>query len=189
LIAQSRLPSIRIGAATVPLPPGAFLQATEEGEAVLSRLVLEACLKADRVADLFAGLGPFSLRLAARARVFAYDDNEAAIGTLKRAAASTAGLKPVEAQRRDLIKMPLRAAELSGFDAVVFDPPRQGAQAQARALAESRVPVVVAVSCNAGTFARDMRELIDGGYRVLSVVPVDQFRYSAHVEIVGQLAK
>jgi 23S rRNA (uracil1939-C5)-methyltransferase len=189
LIAQVRPPSIRMGAATVPLPPGAFLQATEEGEAVLSRLVIDACAAASHVADLFAGVGPFSLRLAARARVFAYDDDEAAIGALQRAAASTSGLKPVEAERRDLFKMPLTPAELDHFDAVVFDPPRQGARAQAHALAQSSVPLVVAVSCNPGTFARDIRQLIDGGYRVLSVMPVDQFRYSAHVETVAQLAK
>jgi 23S rRNA (uracil1939-C5)-methyltransferase len=189
LIAQARPPSIRMGAATVPLPPGAFLQATEEGEAALSRLVMDACVKAGHIADLFAGVGPFSLRLAAGARIFAYDDDEAAIGALKRAAATTAGLKPVEVERRDLFKIPLTLAELSLFDAVVFDPPRQGAQAQARALAESRVPLVVAVSCNPGTFARDIRQLIDGGYHVLSVTPVDQFRYSAHVEIVARLAK
>jgi 23S rRNA (uracil1939-C5)-methyltransferase len=189
LIAQVRPPSIRMGAATVPLPPGAFLQATEEGEAVLSRLVIDACAAASHVADLFAGVGPFSLRLAARARVFAYDDDEAAIGALQRAAASTSGLKPVEVERRDLFKMPLTPAELDHFDAVVFDPPRQGARAQAHALAQSSVPLVVAVSCNPGTFARDIRQLIDGGYRVLSVMPVDQFRYSAHVETVAQLAK
>jgi 23S rRNA (uracil1939-C5)-methyltransferase len=189
LIAQVRPPSIRMGAATVPPPPGAFLQATEEGEAVLSRLVIDACAAASHVADLFAGVGPFSLRLAARARVFAYDDDEAAIGALQRAAASTSGLKPVEAERRDLFKMPLTPAELDHFDAVVFDPPRQGARAQAHALAQSSVPLVVAVSCNPGTFARDIRQLIDGGYRVLSVMPVDQFRYSAHVETVAQLAK
>jgi 23S rRNA (uracil1939-C5)-methyltransferase len=189
LIAQVRPPSIRMGAATVPLPPGAFLQATEEGEAVLSRLVIDACAAASHVADLFAGVGPFSLRLAAGARVFAYDDDEAAIGALQRAAASTSGLKPVEAERRDLFKMPLTPAELDHFDAVVFDPPRQGARAQAHVLAQSSVPLVVAVSCNPGTFARDIRQLIDGGYRVLSVMPVDQFRYSAHVETVAQLAK
>jgi 23S rRNA (uracil1939-C5)-methyltransferase len=189
LIAQARPPSIRMGAATVPLPPGAFLQATEEGEAVLSRLVIDACAAASHVADLFAGVGPFSLRLAASARVFAYDDDAAAIDALKRAAETTPGLKPVKAERRDLFKMPLIPAELDPFAAVVFDPPRQGAQAQARALAQSSVPLVVAVSCNPGTFARDIRQLIDGGYRVLSVMPVDQFRYSAHVEIVAQLAK
>jgi 23S rRNA (uracil1939-C5)-methyltransferase len=121
--------------------------------------------------------------------VFACDDDGAAIAALKRAAAGGARLKPVEAERRDLFKTPVTPAELNRFDAVVFDPPRQGAQAQAQALAQSGVPLVVAVSCNSGTLARDIRQLIDGGYRLLSVVPVDQFRYSAHVETVARLAK
>jgi len=189
LIAQQCAPTVRMGMAIVPLPPAVFLQATAEGEAVLSRLVLAACAGAKNVADLFAGVGPFALRLAEHARVVAADDDESAIGALKRAATTTAGLKPVAAERRDLFKNPLVAIELSRFDAVVFDPPRQGADAQARELAASRVPVVVAVSCNPGTFARDIRHLVRGGYRLASVTPVDQFRYSAHVEIVARLEK
>jgi 23S rRNA (uracil1939-C5)-methyltransferase len=188
LIAQTRVPSVRMGTVTVPLPPGAFLQATAQGEAVLSDLVVESCTGAIRVVDLFAGVGPFALRLAAHARVFAFDQDEAAIAALKRGAAA-AGLKPVEAEQRDLFKAPLSAAELNGFDAVVFDPPRQGAQAQSREIAASRVPIVVAVSCNPGTFARDIRHLLDGGYGLTSITPVDQFRYSAHVEIVARLQK
>jgi len=189
LIAQARAPTLQMGAANVVLPPAAFLQATAEGEAALSRLVAEYSTGAKNIADLFAGVGPFALRLAAHARVFAVDDDEAAIAALKRAAATTPGLKPVAAERRDLFKNPLVAAELNCFDAVVFDPPRQGADAQSLELAANRVPVVVAVSCNPGTFARDMRHLIDGGYRLLSVTPVDQFRYSAHVEIVARLKR
>jgi 23S rRNA (uracil1939-C5)-methyltransferase len=189
LIAQARAPSLRMGDATVPLPPAAFLQATVRGEAVLSRLVVDVCAGADRIVDLFAGIGPLALRLAARARVVAYDDDEAAIAALNRAAATTAGLKPIEAERRDLFRTALTATELNPFDAIVFDPPRQGAEAQSREIAMSRVPLVVAVSCNPGTFARDIRTLIDGGYQLLSVVPIDQFRYSAHVETVARLAK
>ncbi|HKM87007.1 MAG TPA: RNA methyltransferase [Xanthobacteraceae bacterium] len=187
LIAQQRTPTVRMGAAIVPLPPAAFMQATAAGEAVLARLVLSCCAGAATVADLFAGIGPFALRLADRARIVAVDDDEAALAALKRAAATTAGLKPIEVERRDLFKNPLLAAEFSRFDAVVFDPPRQGAQAQSRELAASGVPVIVAVSCNPATFARDMRQLIDGGYRLAAVTPVDQFRYSAHVEIVARL--
>jgi 23S rRNA (uracil1939-C5)-methyltransferase len=187
MIAQQRTPTVRIGAAIVPLPPAAFMQATAAGEAVLARLVLSSCAGAATVADLFAGIGPFALRLADHARIVAVDDDEAALTALKRAAATTAGLKPIEVERRDLFKNPLLAAEFSRFDAVVFDPPRQGAQAQSRELAASGVPVIVAVSCNPGTFARDMRQLIDGGYRLAAVTPVDQFRYSAHVEIVARL--
>ena len=189
LIAQTRAPTVRMGTVTVPLPPGAFLQATAQGEAVLSDLVVESCTGASRVVDLFAGVGPFALRLAAHARVSAFDQDEAAIAALKRGVAGTAGLKPVEAEQRDLFKAPLSAAELNGFDAVVFDPPRLGAQAQSREIAASRVPIVVAVSCSPGTFARDIRHLLDGGYGLLSVTPVDQFRYSAHVEIVARLQK
>jgi 23S rRNA (uracil1939-C5)-methyltransferase len=189
LIAQARTPSLRMGSARVLLPPAAFLQATAQGEAVLSRLVVDACAGAKQVADLFAGIGPFALRLAATAGVHAYDADEAAVAALKRAAETTHGLKPVEAQRRDLFRSPLSAAELARCRAVVFDPPRQGAQAQSRELAASSVPIIVAVSCNPGTFARDMRQLIEGGYRLTAVSPVDQFRYSAHVEIVARLEK
>ncbi len=189
MIAQARAPTQRIGTATVALPPAAFLQATAEGEAVLARLVLAGCTDARHVADLFCGVGPFALRLAARARVFAVDDDEAAVAALKRAASTAAGLKPVETATRDLFKDPLAGAELKKFDAVVFDPPRQGALAQARALAASRVPRVIAVSCNAGTFARDAAELVRGGYRLTEVTPVDQFRYSEHTEIVARLER
>jgi 23S rRNA (uracil1939-C5)-methyltransferase len=188
LIMQARVPSLRIGAANLVLPPAAFLQATIEGEAVLSRLVLNSCRGAKSVADLFAGVGPFALRLAAHARVGAFDDDNAALTALKRAAAAP-GLKPISTEARDLFKNPLPASELNRFDAVVFDPPRQGAQAQSRELASSHVPLVVAVSCNPATFARDIRLLIDGGYRLASVTPIDQFRYSAHVEIFAYLEK
>jgi 23S rRNA (uracil1939-C5)-methyltransferase len=189
VIAQQRMPSVRMGAATVLLPPAAFLQATAEGEAVLSRLVLDSCTGAKSIADLFAGVGPFALRLAAQARVVAVDDDEGAIDALKQAAAGTSGLKPVTAERRDLFRNPLQKQELKRFDAVVFDPPRQGADAQSRLFAQCGVPLIVAVSCNPGTFARDMRHLIDGGYRLAAVTPVDQFRYSPHVEIVARLEK
>jgi 23S rRNA (uracil1939-C5)-methyltransferase len=186
LVALSRPPTLRIGKAIVDLPPAAFLQATAEGEAALARLTLAACAGATKIADLFAGIGPFALRLAEHARLLAVDDDEAALAALKRAAA-TPGLKPVETERRDLFRRPLLADELKSFDAVVFDPPRQGAETQARELAASRVPLIVAVSCNPATFARDAATLIKAGYRLADVAPVDQFRYAAHVEIVARL--
>jgi 23S rRNA (uracil1939-C5)-methyltransferase len=189
MVAQQRTPALRIGKATVSLPPGAFLQATEAGEAALAHLALTYCANAKSVADLFSGVGPFALRLAERARVVAVDADEAALVALKRAAAATTGLKPVDVARRDLFKNPFVAEDLDGFDAVLFDPPRQGAQAQSRALAASDIPVIVAVSCNPATFARDTRVLIDGGYRLTAVTPVDQFRYTAHVEIVARLER
>jgi 23S rRNA (uracil1939-C5)-methyltransferase len=183
------LPTIRIGRAQLVLPPGAFLQATAAGEVNLARLVEANCGDANTVADLFCGVGPFALRLAERARVTAADNNADAITALRRAAAATPGLKPVRAQVRDLFRSPWVPAELKQFDAVVFDPPRQGAEAQARELAASLVPTVVAVSCNPATFARDARSLVDGGYRLVRVTPVDQFLYSAHVEVVACFKK
>ena len=188
LIVQRAAPTLRIGKATATLPPGSFLQATAEGEAALARLVTEHASKAKAVADLFCGVGPFALRLAERARVAAADADAGAIAALRQAA-KTPGLKPIAAEARDLFRRPLAPDELKSFDAVVFDPPRQGAEAQARQLASSCVPLVVAVSCNAATFARDARILADGGYRLVAVTPVDQFRYSAHVEIVGRFER
>jgi 23S rRNA (uracil1939-C5)-methyltransferase len=185
IVAQRVLPTVGIGRAQLVLPPGAFLQATAAGEANLARLVEAYCAGASSVADLFCGVGPFGLRLAERARVTAADNNADAIMALRRAAAGTHGLKPVAAQVRDLFRSPFVPAELKQFDAVVFDPPRQGAEAQARELAASIVPVVVAVSCSPTTFARDARILVDGGYRLVRVTPVDQFLYSAHVEVVA----
>jgi len=187
LIAQRAKPVVTMGRARVSLPPGAFLQATREGEETLARLVTEHVGDAKHVADLFAGVGPFALRLAERARVIAADNEESAIAALRQAAAS--GLKPIDAQRRDLFRRPFLSKELARVDAVVFDPPRQGAEQQARELAASGVPLIVAVSCNHATFARDARILSAGGYRLTGVTPVDQFRYSAHVEIVARFVR
>jgi 23S rRNA (uracil1939-C5)-methyltransferase len=189
LLAQSATPTVQMGRAQVALPPGGFLQATTEGEAALARLALTHVGGAKSVLDLFCGVGPFALRLAERARVTAVDSDAAAIAALTRAAVKTSGMKPVAAHRQDLFRRPLSADELQDFDAVVFDPPRQGAEAQARALAASRVPVVVAVSCNVATLARDARILVAGGYRLTGVTPVDQFRYSPHVELVARLER
>lgn len=189
LVIQRAPTTVKIGRAVVTLPPGAFLQATAEGEAALARLVEAHTQGAKAVADLFCGVGPFALRLAERARVTAADSDAGAIAALGKAAATTSGLKPIDAQVRDLFRRPFTAKELARLDAVVFDPPRQGAQAQARELAASKVPVVVAVSCNAATFARDARILIDDGYRLTQVTPVDQFRHAAHVELVGRFER
>ncbi len=189
LVAQAAQPLVKIGRAQVPLPPGAFLQATAAGEAALARLVLDHAGGAKRVADLFCGIGTFALRLAERARVTAADSEASAVKALERAAANTSGLKPVEAQTRDLFRRPFMAAELKGFDAVVFDPPRQGAERQAHELVKSAVPMVVAVSCDATTFARDAGILVNGGYKLVGVTPVDQFRYSFHVELVAKFER
>ena len=189
IVAQRTPPVLTIGRAEVVLPPGTFLQATTAGEAVLARLVALHCRDAKAVADLFCGAGPFALRLAERARVTAIDNDPDALAALRRAAAGTAGLKPVTAQQRDLFRYPLGRSELKAFEAVVFDPPRQGALAQARELAASGVPSVAAVSCDPASFARDARILLEGDYRLVRVIPVDQFLFSAHVELVAHFEK
>jgi len=184
-ILQQQAPVVRMGDALVPIPPGSFLQATEAAETILADLVATGLKGAANVADLFCGVGPFALRLAARGKVYAADSDKAAIAALTRAHNTTRGLKPITAERRDLFREPLTAIELNKFDGVVFDPPRAGAEAQAREIARSKVPVVVAVSCEPKTFARDAKILIGGGYRLDSVTPVDQFAFSTHVELVG----
>jgi 23S rRNA (uracil1939-C5)-methyltransferase len=189
LVLMRKPPVIGIGAAQLVLPPGAFLQATAAGEEALAALVMEGCRGAKHIADLFCGVGPFALRLAAKARISAFDSDEGAVNALQKAALATSGLKPIKAETRDLFRRPLMVQELRDYDAVVFDPPRQGAQAQTRQLAASRIPVVVAVSCNVATFARDARILIDGGYRIEAVTPVDQFRHTPHVEVVARFKR
>lgn len=188
VIIERRIPLLQMGAARVSPPAGAFLQATEAGEETLGRLVGEAVGKAKRIADLFAGVGTFTLRLASKAEVLAVESEKLSVQALERAA-HMPGLRTVNAQTRDLYRRPLAGAELEPFEAVVFDPPRAGAEMQAKALAESNVPTVVGVSCSAQTFARDAKILIDGGYAVERITPVDQFRHSPHVEIVGVFRK
>jgi 23S rRNA (uracil1939-C5)-methyltransferase len=188
LVLQRLPPIVQMGRAEVTLPPGSFLQATVAGEETLAALASERLGKAKAIADLFCGVGPFALRLAENARVAAYDSDAGAIAALAKAA-RTPGLKPIKAEARDLFRRPLVPQELREFDAVVFDPPRQGAQAQALKLAASKVPLVVAVSCNPATFARDARLLIDGGYTIGTVVPVDQFRHTPHVELVARFTR
>ncbi len=186
LVLMRTPPTITIGAARVTLPPGSFLQATVAGEETLAALVSEHCKRARHIADLFCGVGPFALRLAATSRVSAFDSDAGAIAALQKAATSTSGLKPVKAEARDLFRRPLMPQELRDYDTIVFDPPRQGAQAQVQQFAASKIPVLVAVSCNVATFARDARILTDGGYRLEGVTPVDQFRHTPHVELVAR---
>ncbi|WP_421693163.1 class I SAM-dependent RNA methyltransferase [Aestuariivirga sp.] len=185
VIATAVPPRVNFGKASVALPPGGFLQATALGEEVLTRLVLEAVGKSKSVADLFCGVGPFAVRLAERAKVEAYDNDRGAIAAVNAAAKATPGLKPLTAATRDLFREPLVPNEMKGFDAAVFDPPRAGAEMQARQLARSKVKIVVAVSCDAGSFARDAEILVGGGYTLQRVTPVDQFKWSSHVEIVA----
>ena len=184
LVAQLTEPLLKIGKASVVPPPGAFLQATVKGEETLAQLVLEAVGNAKRVVDLFSGIGTFALRLAENAQVLAVDSDEDAIAALKKAKGAP-GLKPIETVVRDLFRSPLTAGEIVPAKVVVLDPPRQGAEVQARELGHSGATRIVYVSCNPATFARDAAILVAAGFKLVRVVPVDQFRYSAHVELVG----
>jgi len=184
-VAIRATPMVIMGRAKLALPPVSFLQATAAGEAALARLVIVAAGKAKKVADLFSGVGPFALRLAETAQVAAFDSDRPAIATLDRARRETSGLKPLTAATRDLFREPLVANELKDFDAVIFDPPRAGAEAQSRQLAKSTVKTVIAVSCDPASFARDAEILVRGGYRLGAVTPVDQFKWSSHVETVA----
>jgi 23S rRNA (uracil1939-C5)-methyltransferase len=187
LVIRRAAPTITVGRATVELPPGSFLQATVEGEETLAREVIGHLKGVKTAVDLFCGVGPFALRIAEFARVNAADSDEPAVAALIKASGAS-GLKPIAAKRRDLFRQPMAAQELAA-DAVVFDPPRQGAEAQAAEIAKSKAKIVVAVSCSAATFARDAKILIGGGYKLKAVTPVDQFLYSGHVELVAKFVR
>lgn len=189
VIAQSATPQIAIGRARVALPPGGFLQATAEGEAALVRLLSEAVRGAPWVADLFCGIGTFALPIAEEAEVDAFDGDAALVASLAQAVRHTAGLHPLRPVRRDLFRRPLEPAELAKFDAVVIDPPRAGAAAQVARLAASSVPVIAMASCNPATFARDAATLVAAGYRMGPISVIDQFRWSAEVEIAARFAR
>ncbi|WP_127596420.1 class I SAM-dependent RNA methyltransferase [Nitratireductor alexandrii] len=186
-----RPPQISIGGAVVGPPVGGFLQAVAAIETVIAASVVSHLghNKIRRAADLFCGVGTFALRLAERAEILAVENDAAALAALDRGFRHADGLKRITTEKRDLFRRPLTTKELNRFDALVFDPPRAGAEAQARQIAISDVPRVAAVSCNPATLARDLRILVDGGYRLVEVTPFDQFLWSAHVEAVALLEK
>lgn len=184
-IVERRPARVLFGKVAVALPPGAFLQATKEGEEVLVGEAVKATAGAKRVADLFSGAGAFTFPLAAQSQVHAVDSSKTLIAALRRAADAAGIGGRISTEVRDLTKRPLVADELKKFDAVVFDPPRAGASSQAGRIAAARIPLVVAVSCNPATFARDAKLLIDGGYVMEKVVPVDQFLWTPHLELVA----
>ncbi|HDZ75712.1 MAG TPA: class I SAM-dependent RNA methyltransferase [Aurantimonas coralicida] len=182
-------PTMDFGGVTVELPAGAFVQAVAAAEATMASLVLSHLAGAKRVADLFAGCGTFALRLAPQATVHAVEAEAPQLAALLAAWRSRPGLKPLTTERRDLFRRPTPAKELKLYDGVVYDPPRAGAEGLARELAASTVGRIAAVSCNPVTLARDLKILTDGGYRVTSVTPIDQFLWSRHVEIVALLER
>jgi 23S rRNA (uracil1939-C5)-methyltransferase len=182
-------PLQRFGKAQVVPPAGAFLQATAGGEAALLRAVKQAVGGASRIADLFSGCGTFALPLAETAEVHAVEGEKAMVTALDRGWRETQGLKRVTSEARDLFRRPLLRDELARFDAIVIDPPRAGAEAQIAEIAASTVPLVAMVSCNPITFARDAKALIAAGFRIESLVVVDQFRWSSHIEVAAKLVR
>lgn len=189
VVVSRATPRLIMGGVAVTIPPTAFVQAVGAAEDRLAALVVDGVDKARRVADLFCGLGPFALALARRAKVLAIDSESTAVAALSAATRHATGLKPIETRTRDLFREPLARKELEGIDAVVLDPPRAGAQAQAEMLARSKVATVVMVSCNPATMARDCRILVDAGFDLGAVTPVDQFLYAPHVEAVAVLTR
>lgn len=175
--------TVALGGVSVPLPPGAFLQATEDGEAALVDAAREWLAGTPTVADLFSGLGTFALALAGPAKVLAVEAARDAHLACKMAAARAQ--RPVHSLHRDLFRSPLLLDELNRFAAVLLDPPRAGAREQVERLAESTVPRVVYISCNPSSWARDAAMLIAGGYRLAELRPVGQFRWSTHVELAS----
>jgi 23S rRNA (uracil1939-C5)-methyltransferase len=184
-LVMARQPRITFGRATVPLPPAAFLQAAPVAEEAMVSRAVEAVRGAKKVADLFCGAGAVTFPLAEVASVLAADSSAASIAALKAGVSTAQGLKTIEAQARDLFRRPLSPYDLKGCEAIVIDPPRAGALEQTQQLPGTKVGLVVGVSCNPQTFARDARVLIDGGFRLEKVTPIDQFLWSTHVELVG----
>jgi 23S rRNA (uracil1939-C5)-methyltransferase len=188
-IALRDRPAQTFGPATVVPPPGAFLQATPEGEAALLNAVRTALGPQKRIVDLFSGVGTFALPLATEAEIHAVEGDRAMIAALEAAARHTQNLRRLTAEARDLFRRPLEPDELKPFTAALIDPPRAGAEAQTEALARSTVPVIAAVSCNPVTFARDAKTLVAAGYALDWVQVVDQFRWSTHVELAARFSR
>lgn len=184
-LSMERQPRVAFGPATVPVPAGGFLQAVPEAEAAMVSRAVEAVRGAKKVADLFCGAGTFTFPLATVASVVAADASAAGIAALKAGIGTAKGLKPIVAEARDLFRRPMTPYDLKGCDAVVFDPPRAGAIEQTAQIAGTKAGVVVGVSCNPQTFARDARVLLDAGFVLERVTPIDQFLWSSHVELVG----
>lgn len=189
VVVERRAPVQMMSGTRVTPPPGGFLQPTRAGEETLVGLVHAALPSARKVIDLFAGSGPFALALARHAEVHAVESEQKALIALDRAARATQGLRRITTEARDLFRRPLLTPEFKPYDAVVLDPPRAGAEAVCAQLARAEIPAIAYVSCDPGTFARDAAILTAGGHALTRVTPVDQFRYSHHVEIVGLFSK
>lgn len=189
IIVEPHKPILDIGGVQVVLPPGSFTQATVRAEQAMADLVTAHLAKSKRVVDLFSGLGTFALRLARKSAVHAVEFDAPALAALDHGARHAQGLRPITIERRDIFRRPMQALDLKNFDGLCFDPPWAGADQQCREITRSKVQKIAAVSCNPVTLARDLRILIDGGYTLKSVTPIDQFLWSSHVEAVALLER
>ena len=189
MIYMARQPMVKLGPAVVALPAGAFLQAVPQAERAMVEFAVEAARGASRIVDLYSGVGTFTFRLAEIGAVHAADSSAPAIAALKGAVGTATGLKAITAEARDLARRPVLSMELKKVDVAVLDPPRAGALEQHVEIANSKVARVVGVSCNPATFARDAKVLIDAGFRLERVLPVDQFLWSPHIELVGVFSR
>lgn len=189
LLIEVTPPKIQFGDVDVVPPAGAFLQAVKAAEDQMAALVTKHLKSSKNVVDLFCGSGTFALQLAKKSRVFAVEFDAQALNALDNAKRYATGLKPLSHERRDLFRRPLLPRELEDFTGAIFDPPRAGAEAQCKNLAKSQISKIAAVSCNPQSLAKDLKILLEGGYTIDTIVPIDQFLWSAHVEVVALLSK
>ncbi len=189
MVVERRRPYMQFGPAQVSPPPGGFVQALKAAEARLARFVVNGLNGSGSIADLFCGCGTFSFPMAEFAAVHCFDADKASLKALESAAANTPGIHPLRTSTRNLFNDPLRHDEFAGFDAVIFDPPRSGARAQCMQMAKSELRRIAAVSCNPASFARDAKILVDGGFTLDEVLPVDQFRFSPHIELAALFSR
>jgi len=175
--------TVALAGVVVSYPTGSFLQATSDGEAILTSDAKSFLEASPIIADLFSGLGTFAFALGDRAKVLAVE--AARDAHLASKAAAGASGRAVHALHRDLFRNPLQPDELARFDAVLLDPPRAGAREQVAAIAASTLERVAYVSCNPSSWARDGRMLVDAGFRLEKLRPVGQFRWSTHVELTS----
>lgn len=190
VVIEQKPPLLTFGKTKVTPAPGGFVQAVKLAETAMSEIVIAHLSRCKKTVDLFCGSGTFALDLAEFSSVIALESEAASIAALELAWRNSAGkLRTIKAEKRDLSRRPLTAAEMKKIDGVVFDPPRAGAEMQAKQLAKSKVKKIAAVSCSPTTLARDLRILINGGYKLLSVTPLDQFVYTPHIEVVALLER
>jgi len=189
ILCERRKPCVTFDGRQVFIPPGSFLQATESGEAALTRFMKQALGDADRVVDIFAGCGTFTVALIGTHGVHAVEGDKEMVAALKSSAHQMGKIRALTTEVRDLFLRPLLPHELNNYDAVVIDPPRAGARDQIEEIAKSSIASLVMVSCNPATFARDARVLVDAGFIMGDILPVDQFLYSPHLEIIASFRR